>query len=166
MPDAIQRITPFLWFDDQAEQAVELYTSVFDDARVVAVQRYAKQNAQISGRPEGSVMTIQFQLAGQDFTALNGGPHFRFNEAISLLVRCESQAEVDHYWERLSAGGDPAAQQCGWLKDRFGVSWQIVPAVLFELLGDPDSGRAARATQAMLAMKKLDVEALRRAAAG
>jgi len=164
MQARFQRITPFLWFDDQAEEAVRLYTSVFPHSKVLSTVRYGKEGAQASGQREGSVMTVAFQLDGQDFTALNGGPHFRFNEAISLVVNCQSQAEVDHYWSRLSEGGDEQAQQCGWLKDRYGVSWQVVPTALPELLGQPDPEKARRVMQAMLGMKKLDVEALRRAA--
>jgi predicted 3-demethylubiquinone-9 3-methyltransferase (glyoxalase superfamily) len=158
------RITPFLWFDDQAEEAVTFYTSVFPNSKVVTTTRYSKESAEVSGRPEGQVMTVGFQLDGQDFAALNGGPHFKFNEAISLVVRCRSQEEVDYYWSRLSEGGDEPAQQCGWLKDRYGVSWQVVPTELGALLGDPDPEKARRATQAMLQMKKLDLAALRRAA--
>jgi len=165
MQKRIQRITPFLWFDDQAEDAASFYTSIFEDSRIVSVVRYGKEGAQVSGRKEGSVMTIAFQLAGQDFTALNGGPQFQFTEALSLVVHCASQKEVDHYWDRLSAGGDPAAQRCGWLKDRFGLSWQIVPDELPQLLGNADPEKARRAMQVMLQMTKLDVEALRRAAA-
>ncbi len=164
MQARFQRITPFLWFDDQAEEAVGFYTSVFDNARVVSTTRYSKEGAQASGRPEGSVMTIAFQLDGQDFTALNGGPHFKFNEAISLVVNCQSQEEVDHYWDHLSQGGDEKAQQCGWLKDRYGVSWQVVPKQLIELLTGPDPDKARKAMQAMLQMKKIDLETLRRAA--
>lgn len=164
-PDRFQRITPFLWFDDQAEAAVALYTSVFADSRIVATTRYARESAQASGRQEGSVMTIAFELEGQPFTALNGGPHFSFSEAISLVVNCRSQAEVDHYWERLSEGGDPAAQQCGWLKDRFGVSWQIVPTLLPELLVRSDPDKLSKAVAAMLGLKKIDIAALQRAMA-
>lgn len=164
MPTRFQRITPFLWFDDRAEEAVGFYTSVFDNSRIVSITRYSEEGSQAAGRPAGSVMTIAFQLDGQDFTALNGGPHFKFNEAISLVVNCQSQEEVDRYWNRLSQGGDERAQQCGWLKDRYGVSWQIVPKQLIELLTDPDPDRARRAMKAMLQMKKIDVEALRKAA--
>lgn len=160
-----QRITPFLWFDREAEEAVHLYASIFPNSRIVTSTRYDKQSAEVSGQPEGSVMTIAFQLDGQDFTAINGGPHLQFSGAISFVVHCETQAEVDHYWERLGAGGDQTARQCGWLKDRFGVSWQVVPTILPELLNHPDPEKARRATQAMLGMKKLDVEALRRAVA-
>lgn len=170
MPSAMaistSRITPSLWFDDQAEQAVELYTSIFPRSRVGQVLRYDEDAAKVAGRPAGTVMSIDFLLDGQPFTALNGGPIFKFTEAISLMIRCDSQAEVDHYWERLGAGGDPSAQQCGWLKDRFGVSWQVVPAILHELLADPDRARARRATAAMMQMKKLDIAALQQAAAG
>lgn len=161
----IQRITPFLWFDGQAEEAVNHYVSIFDDSRIVSTTRYSKEGAEASGQPEGSVMTVAFQLAGQDFTAINGGPMFRFNEAISLVVNCETQEEVDHYWSRLSDGGDPQAQVCGWLKDRFGLSWQVVPTLVGELMSDPDPEKGRRAMEAILKMKKIDVEALRQAAA-
>lgn len=163
MQARIPRITPFLWFEGQAEEAVGLYTSVFGNSRVVSTTRYTKESAQISGRPEGSVMTIAFQLDGQEFTALNGGPHFKFNEAISLVVNCQSQEEVDHYWRRLSEGGDERAQQCGWLKDRFGVSWQVVPTMLHQLLNDPEPDKARKAMAALLQMKKIDLGALRQA---
>jgi predicted 3-demethylubiquinone-9 3-methyltransferase (glyoxalase superfamily) len=157
------RIAIGLWFDDQAEAAVAFYTSVFPNSRVVTTTRYSREAAAAAGRPEGSVLTIAFELDGQAFTALNGGPVFQFNEAISIVVYCDSQQEVDHYWSQLSRGGDPHAQQCGWLEDRYGVSWQIVPTLLIELLNDPDPERARRATQAMLQMKKIDVEGLRKA---
>jgi predicted 3-demethylubiquinone-9 3-methyltransferase (glyoxalase superfamily) len=160
-----QRITPFLWFDDQAEEAVAFYTSIFDNSRIAITTRYNKESAQASGRKEGSVMTIAFELDGQSFTALNGGPHFQFSGAISLVVNCHSQEEVDHYWNHLSQGGDPDAQQCGWLKDRFGVSWQIVPTELVKLLTDSDLEKARKAMQAMLQMKKIDIEALEQAVA-
>lgn len=160
-----QRITPCLWFDDQAEAAVDFYTAIFANARIVATTRYDKQSAQAAGRPEGSVLTIAFQLDGQTFTALNGGPIFKFNEALSLVVNCDSQEEVDRYWNRLSEGGDAQAQQCGWLKDKYGVSWQIVPTQLIELLNDPDADKARRAMAAMLQMKKIDLAALQRAVA-
>jgi predicted 3-demethylubiquinone-9 3-methyltransferase (glyoxalase superfamily) len=133
----IQRITPCLWFDDQAEEAAKFYTAVFRDSRIVRVARYGEAGHDVHGRPAGTVMIVAFELDGQAFTALNGGPMFKFNEAISLQVNCETQEEVDYYWERLSEGGDRSAQQCGWLKDRYGVSWQIVPTVLPELVGNP-----------------------------
>ena len=162
----IQRITPCLWFDDQAEEAAAFYTSIFPNSRVVAISRYGEAGREIHDRPAGTVMTVAFELDGQRFTALNGGPVFTFNEAISLQVHCETQAEVDHYWEKLSAGGDPGAQQCGWLKDRYGASWQVVPAVLPEMLADPESEGSQRAMEAMLEMKKLDIATLERAFAG
>ena len=165
MNSRFQRITPFLWFDDRAQEAVDFYLSVFEDSRILATTHYGKENAEAAGRKEGSVMTIAFELDGQKFTALNGGPHFKFNEAISLVVHCQNQAEVDRYWERLSPGGDEQAQQCGWLKDRFGVSWQIVPTVLPQLLSQPDGDKAHRAMQALLGMKKIDVLELEKAAA-
>jgi len=153
----IQKITPFLWFDHQAEQAAEFYASIFPNSRVVKVARYSEAGP----GPAGSAMTVEFQLDGQTFVGLNGGPHFKFSEAISFVVNCESQEEVDFYWEKLSAGG--AESQCGWLKDRFGLSWQVVPTELPKLLGDPDRGRAGRVMRAMLTMKKIDVPALKRA---
>ena len=162
----IQTITPCLWFDDQAEPAARCYTGIFRNSKINAISRYGEVGQEIHGRPPGSVMTVAFELDGQTFTALNGGPVFKFNEAVSFQVNCDTQEEVDYFWEKLSAGGDPAAQQCGWLKDRFGVSWQIVPRVLPELLMDADSAPSQRAFQAMLAMKKLDIGALRKAHAG
>jgi predicted 3-demethylubiquinone-9 3-methyltransferase (glyoxalase superfamily) len=165
MSDRFQRITLFLWFADQAEEAVNFYISVFNNSKIVTTTRYNEESAQVSGRKAGSVMTIAFQLDGQGFTALNGGPAFKFNEAVSLVVRCRSQEEVDHYWNRLSAGGDEKAQQCGWLKDRYGLSWQIVPDQLIALLTDADSAQAHKATEAMLQMKKIDLDALQRAIA-
>jgi len=166
MESRFQRISPFLWFDTQAEEAVKFYTSIFPNSRIGKTTRYSKEAAQMSGRAEGSVMTIAFQLDGQDFAAINGGPQFNFSGAISFVVNCHDQAEVDHYWSRLTEGGDEKAQQCGWLRDRFGVSWQVVPSQLVEILGDPDPERARRATMAMLQMKKLDIDALKKAAAG
>jgi len=163
---AIQRITPCLWFDDQAEQAVDFYLSIFNNSRIVEVVRYGEAGHEIHGRAPGSVMTITFQLDGQDLTALNGGPVFQFNEAISLQVSCDTQKQVDYYWERLSEGGDEQAQQCGWLKDKYGVSWQVVPVALHEMLKDSDYAKSQRATVAMLQMKKFDIEALRRAYEG
>lgn len=156
-----KKIKTFLWFDGQAEEAARFYTSVFRHGKVGAVARYPEG----SPGPAGSVMTVEFELDGQELTAINGGPIFHFTEAISLVVNCASQEEVDYYWERLGAGGDPDARQCGWLKDRYGLSWQIVPTAMFELLADPDRERAGRAMQAMLGMKKLDLAELRRAAA-
>jgi predicted 3-demethylubiquinone-9 3-methyltransferase (glyoxalase superfamily) len=162
----IQRITPCLWFDDQAEEAVEFYTAIFKNSRIVNISRYGEAGHEVHGRPAGTVMTVAFELDGQAFTALNGGPVFKFNEAISFQVHCETQEEVDYLWEKLSAGGDEKAQQCGWLKDRYGVSWQIVPGVLIDMLNDPDYGKSQRVMAAMLQMKKLDIEELQRAYAG
>jgi len=161
-----QRITPCLWFDDQAEEAARFYAGIFRNSRILQVSRYGEAGQEVHGRPAGSVMVVAFELEGQQFTALNGGPVFKFNEAISLQVSCESQDEVDYYWDRLSAGGDEKAQQCGWLKDRYGVSWQIVPSVLPEIMSSGETERSGRAMQAMLQMKKLDIAALRRAYAG
>lgn len=153
----VQKITPFLWFDKQAEEAMLLYTSVFKNSRVGAVTRYGEAGP----GPQGSVMTASFELAGQQFTALNGGPLFHFTEAISFAVDCGSQEEVDELWSKLSAGGEEGA--CGWLKDKFGVSWQIVPTALTEMLTDPDPEKSERVTTAMLKMKKTDIQTLRRA---
>jgi len=161
-----QRITPCLWFDDQAEEAATLYTSVFPGSRIVTVSRYGEAGREVHGRPPGSVMVVAFELEGQAFTALNGGPVFKFNEAISLQVSCRTQEEVDHYWEKLSHGGDEQAQQCGWLKDRYGLSWQIVPVALMEMMADPDPVKAGRVMQAMLQMKKIDIKGLRQAYSG
>ena len=160
-----QRIAPCLWFDDQAEEAAKFYTGIFRGSKITQVSRYGEAGREVHGRPVGSVMVVAFELDGQAFTALNGGPVFKFNEAISLQVRCETQAEVDHFWEKLSAGGDPQAQQCGWLKDRYGVSWQIIPSILPELMADPDPAKSVRAMEAMLKMKKIDIATLKRAAA-
>ena len=157
------KITPFLWFDDNAEEAVSFYTSIFKNSKVTIITRYGKESAEVSGRPQGTVMTMAFQLDGHDFVALNGGPHFKFTEAVSFVVNCESQDEVDHYWGKLSRGGDEKAQQCGWLKDKYGVSWQIVPTVLGELLNDPDPGKSRRVMKALLGMKKIDIGALTQA---
>ena len=166
MSATTQRVTPFLWFDTQAEEAVKFYTAIFKNSRVLATARYTEEASQAAGRPAGSVMVVDFELDGQRFTALNGGPHFKFNEAISLVVHCKSQEEVDHFWSRLGDGGDERAQQCGWLKDRFGVSWQVIPDRLNELLTDRDPAKAKRAMAAMLQMKKIDVAELERAAKG
>ena len=161
-----QKITPCLWFDYQAEEAVMFYTAIFKNSRIVQVARYGEAGREIHGKPAGTVMTVAFELEGQAFTALNGGPLFKFNEAISFQVSCETQAEVDHYWEKLSEGGDVNAQQCGWLKDKYGASWQIVPRVLVEMITDPDAEKSQRVMGAMLQMKKIDIDGLKRAYAG
>jgi predicted 3-demethylubiquinone-9 3-methyltransferase (glyoxalase superfamily) len=159
-----QRITPFLWFDDQAEEAVKFYVSIFKDSKIVGTTRYDEEASRAAGRPKGSVMTVAFELDGQEFTALNGGPLFKFTEAISLVVNCETQAEVDHFWTKLSAGGEEV--QCGWLKDKYGISWQVVPTVLIELLQSKDPEKAKRVMSAMLKMKKIDIGAVKKAAEG
>jgi len=159
-----QKITPFLWFESQAEEAAAFYTSIFQNSRILATTRYDEAAARAAGRPVGSVLTVAFELEGQNFTALNGGPVFKFTEAISFVVNCEAQTEVDHYWDRLSAGGQEV--QCGWLKDRFGVSWQIVPSILPEMLQDRDPEKAKRVMAAMLMMKKLSIEGLKKAYEG
>jgi predicted 3-demethylubiquinone-9 3-methyltransferase (glyoxalase superfamily) len=155
----MQKITPWLWFDTEGEQAANFYTSVFKNSKVLEVTRYGEAGP----RPAGTVMTVSFVLDGQEFVALNGGPDFKFNEAVSFLVNCETQEEVDEYWTKLTAdGGEPGP--CGWLKDKYGLSWQIVPSALNELLNDPDPGRSQRAMKAMLQMGKIEIEALRKAA--
>jgi predicted 3-demethylubiquinone-9 3-methyltransferase (glyoxalase superfamily) len=160
----IQKITPCLWFDDRAEEAAKFYTAIFPNSKILNISRYGEAGQEVHGKPPGSVMTVAFELEGQTFTALNGGPIFKFNEAISLQVDCETQAEVDSYWQKLSEGGDEKAQQCGWLKDKYGVSWQIVPRVLTEMLGDADTGKSQRVMTAMLKMKKIDIDELKQAA--
>ena len=156
------RIAPCLWFDSEAEEAAAFYTGIFPNSRIVTVSRYTDAGPEIHGRPAGSVMTVAFELDGQAFTALNGGPVFRFNEAVSLQVYCETQQEIDHYWVKLAAGGDEQAQQCGWLKDRYGLSWQIVPLLLLDLLAGDDSEKSQKAMTAILQMKKPDIAALQR----
>jgi Uncharacterized protein conserved in bacteria len=161
-----QKISPNLWFDDQAEEAVQFYTSVFRDARIGRVTRYTKDGVEYHQKKEGSVMTIEFIIEGQEFVALNGGPLFEFNESVSFIVNCESQEEVDYYWERLTEGGDEKAQVCGWLKDKFGVSWQVVPTVLNDMILDPDPEKVSRVLQVMFKMKKLDIAPLKAAYEG
>lgn len=157
----MQKITPFLWFDNQAEEAVKFYTSIFKKSKVVKMARYGDAGEKATGRPRNSVMTIEFELEGQRFVALNGGPHFKFNEAISFVVNCKTQAEMDMYCKKLAA---PRSQmQCGWLKDKYGVSWQIVPTILSELLCDRNSEKSQRVMQALLRMKKLDIKRLKQA---
>ena len=154
MNQPIQKISPFLWFDHQAEEAVRFYTSIFKNSRIEAVTRYGD----VGPGPKGSVMTVSFQLEGQQFVALNGGPHFKFTEAISFVVNCETQGEVDEFWKKLSEGGQEV--ECGWVKDKYGLSWQIVPTVLMEMLEDKDAERSQRVMKAMLQMKKLDIARL------
>lgn len=157
-------IQPCLWFDDQAEDAARFYTGIFPDSAIGTITRYTDVGQEHHGKPVGSVLTVAFTLAGQPFLALNGGPVFRFNEALSLQVLCETQDEVDHYWHHLSEGNPAAAMECGWLKDRFGLPWQVVPVRLTELLADPDAEVVRRVTRAMFAMQKMDIASLERAA--
>jgi predicted 3-demethylubiquinone-9 3-methyltransferase (glyoxalase superfamily) len=161
-----QRISPCLWFDSEAEDAAKYYTAIFKNSKILKATRYGEAGKEIHGKPAGSVLTVEFELDGQTFTALNGGPVFKFNEAISLVINCETQQEVDYYWDKLTAGGDPKAQQCGWLKDKYGVSWQVVPRALVELLSDKDRAKSERTMKAMLQMKKIDIAELKRAHAG
>ena len=157
----MKKITPCLWFDHQAEDAAKFYASIFKNSRIGTVTRYGKAGHEIHGRPAGSVLTVEFELDGQGFVALNGGPVFTFNEAVSFQVHCETQADVDYYWERLSEGGEPG--QCGWLKDKYGVSWQIVPTVLGEMLRDKDAKKSERVMDALLKMGKIDINTLQQA---
>jgi predicted 3-demethylubiquinone-9 3-methyltransferase (glyoxalase superfamily) len=165
MPN-IQRITPFFWFDTEAEEAAKFYTSIFKNSQITTVTRYSEAGREVHGKQPGTALTVGFLLDGQHFTALNGGPQFKFGEAVSFVVHCETQEEVDYYWEKLGAGGDSKAQQCGWLKDKFGLSWQIVPDAMIKMLTDPDKAKSGRVMQALMQMKKLDLAALERAYAG
>ncbi|BCA56282.1 3-demethylubiquinone-9 3-methyltransferase [Nitrospira sp. KM1] len=160
------RITPCLWFDNEAEEAATFYTGIFKKSKITNISRYGEAGFDVHGRPAGSVMTVAFEINGQPFTALNGGPVFKFNEAVSFQIFCETQQEVDRYWKQLTAGGDPEAQQCGWVKDKYGVSWQVIPTALIDMLGDPDTKKSQRAMEAMLKMKKLDIEKLKQAYLG
>jgi predicted 3-demethylubiquinone-9 3-methyltransferase (glyoxalase superfamily) len=159
----MQKISPCLWFDDNAEDAVKFYVSIFKNSKIGNVTRYGKEGHEIHKKKEGSVMTIDFELEGQNFLALNGGPIFKFNEAISFQIYCDTQDEIDFYWEKLTEGGDKNAQVCGWLKDKFGVSWQVVPVALIKMLQDNDSKKTERVIKAMLQMHKLDIDALTKA---
>lgn len=161
----MQKITPFLWFNDNAEAAAKFYTSIFKKSRLGAIARYDEAGEKVSGRPKGSVMTVEFQIEGQDFTALNGGPMFKFNESISFVVNCKTQKEVDYYWKKLTADGGKEVQ-CGWLKDKFGVSWQVVPTELNKLMRTKDRAKSQRVMEAMLKMVKLDINKLKAAASG
>lgn len=160
----MQKITPHLWYDDQAEEAANLYVSIFKKSKILDVMRYPGATEEVSGKPKGSVMTVTFELEGQKFIALNGGPQFKFNESISFMVLCENQEEVNYFWEKLTAGGEEGP--CGWLKDKYALSWQIVPKQLDELLKDKDPKKVERVTAAFLKMKKLDIETIRRAYEG
>jgi predicted 3-demethylubiquinone-9 3-methyltransferase (glyoxalase superfamily) len=160
---SVRTITPCLWFDTEAEEAARFYVSIFPDAAIERVARYGKEGFEVHGKPADSVLTVTFRLLGTEFVALNGGPQFTFNEAVSFIIQCEDQAEIDRYWAALGDGGDAKAQQCGWLKDRFGLSWQIVPRELAAMMSSPDRAKSERVMKALLQMKKLDVAALRRA---
>ncbi|MGI0009144.1 MAG: VOC family protein [Nitrosopumilaceae archaeon] len=160
---SVQKITPFLWFDNQAEEATKFYTSIFRDSKIGKITRYGKEGYEIHRMPEGTIMTAEFQIEGQKFVALNGGPHFKFNEAISFVVNCETQEEVDHYWKKLSEGGDEKAQMCGWLKDKYGLSWQVIPTVLVQMLQDKDKKKSEKVMATMLQMKKIDIKTLKQA---
>jgi len=169
----MKKITPFLWFDTQAEDAAQFYTTVFaqkpgvasGNSKILSMSRYTEAGHETHGMPAGTVMVVEFELAGQAFSALNGGPHITLSPGISFMVTCETQEEIDYFWEKLGDGGDPSAQQCGWLADKFGLSWQIVPDALGKLMSDPDKAKASRVMEAMLRMKKLDIAELERAAA-
>ncbi|WP_228893387.1 VOC family protein [Pseudoduganella aquatica] len=163
---SIQQIVPCLWFDSQAEDAANFYIGIFDNSKITQITHYTEAGKDIHGRQPGSVLTVSFSLNGTEFTAMNGGPMFKFSEAISFQVMCESQQEVDRYWLHLGEGGDPAAQQCGWLKDKFGLSWQVVPRVMMEMIREHGSAKTERVMAAMMQMKKLDIAALQRAYAG
>ena len=154
----MQKITPFLWFNDNAEEAASFYTSVIKNSKINGITIYDENGAGASGRPQGSVMTVDFELDGQNFVALNGGPHFKFTEAVSFVVNCETQNEIDLFWEKLSEGGEKS--RCGWLKDKFGLSWQIVPVILNKLFTDPDPEKSKRVMQAMLKMDKMEIQQL------
>jgi predicted 3-demethylubiquinone-9 3-methyltransferase (glyoxalase superfamily) len=156
-----QKITPFLWFDDRAEEAANFYTSIFKDSRLGEIGRYDEEAARVSGRPKGSVMTVAFEVEGQEFVALNGGPVFKFNGSISFIVNCDTQEEVDYFWEKLAAGGEES--RCGWLKDKFGLSWQVVPTVLNEMLRDKDAQKSRHVMKAILQMDKIDISTLKKA---
>jgi predicted 3-demethylubiquinone-9 3-methyltransferase (glyoxalase superfamily) len=163
---AVQPIAPCLWFAKEAEEAARFYTGIFKNSKIGAISRYGEAGREVHGQAPGTVMTVQFELNGQPFTALNGGPVFKFNEAVSFQIMCRTQDEIDHYWNKLSEGGDKNAQQCGWVKDKYGLSWQVVPTVLAEMMSDPDKEKAGRAMQALLQMKKLDIAELERAFEG
>ena len=162
----MNRIRPNLWFDSEAEHAARFYTGIFKDSKLGGITHYPENGQDVTGKPPGSVLTVEFELNGQSFIALNGGPEFKFTEAVSFEIPCEDQAELDYYWDKLSAGGDPAAQQCGWLKDRFGLSWQVVPRDWEQMLSNPDKEKRERVFEAMLQMKKLDIAELGRAFEG
>jgi predicted 3-demethylubiquinone-9 3-methyltransferase (glyoxalase superfamily) len=161
----MQKITPFLWFDSQAEEAAKFYTSVFKNSKIGRILRYDEASAKAAGRPAGSVLTVEFEIGGQKFTALNGGPQFKFNESVSFVVNCKTQEEVDYFWEKLTTGGGQESE-CGWLKDKFGLSWQVTPTVLIDMLNDKDPKKAGRVMKAMMQMQKIEINKLKTAYAG
>jgi predicted 3-demethylubiquinone-9 3-methyltransferase (glyoxalase superfamily) len=165
MPIVTQKIMPCLWFDTEAEEAAKLYTSVFKDSKILSTSRYCKEGFEIHRRPEGTVMTVEFQIEGQRFVALNGGPQFKFSEAVSFQIHCQNQEEIDYYWSRLTADGGQEGP-CGWLKDKFGLSWQVTPTALIEMLMDRDANKVQRVTKTFLQMRKFDIDKLRRAFEG
>lgn len=162
----LTKITPCLWFDSEGEEAAKFYTGIFPNSKIGDISYHGEEGKELHGKEAGAVMTVAFELDGQPFTALNGGPIFKFTEAVSLQVNCETQAEIDHYWEKLGEGGDPQAQQCGWLKDKFGLSWQVVPTMLVKLVTGPDKAKKERVMAALFQMKKLDLATLEAAAKG
>ena len=162
----MNKITPCLWFDGEAEDAARFYTGIFRNSKITSITRYGEAGREVHGQPAGKVLVVAFELDGQSYTALNGGPQFKFNEAVSLQIPCANQEEIDYYWDKLTAGGDARAQQCGWLKDRYGLSWQVFPAAVMDMLQDRDRKKADRVMQAIMEMRKMDLAALERAYAG
>jgi predicted 3-demethylubiquinone-9 3-methyltransferase (glyoxalase superfamily) len=162
----MNKITPCLWFDGEAEDAARFYTGIFPNSKITSISHYGEAGREVHGQPAGKVLTVAFELDGRPFTALNGGPQFKFNEAVSFQVPCRNQEEIDYYWDKLTAGGDAQAQQCGWLKDRYGLSWQVFPAAVMDMLQDQDRKKADRVMQAIMEMRKMDLKALERAYAG
>ena len=160
---SLQKITPCLWFDNEAEPAAQFYTGIFKNSKIGTIARYGETGREFHGKEPGTAMTVAFELDGQSFLGLNGGPIFKLNEAVSFMVNCDTQDEIDFFWEKLSAGGDEKAQQCGWLKDKFGLSWQVVPTILPSLMNDPDPAKSQKVMGALMQMKKLDIAALKRA---
>ena len=161
----MQKITPFLWFDNQAEEAAKFYTSVFKNSKIGRILRYDEASAKAAGRPAGSVLTVEFEIEDQKFTALNGGPQFKFNESVSFVVYCQTQDEVNYFWQKLTADGGQESE-CGWLRDKFGLSWQVTPTVLIEMLHDKDPKKSGRVMNAMMQMQKIDISKLKAAYAG
>jgi predicted 3-demethylubiquinone-9 3-methyltransferase (glyoxalase superfamily) len=161
----MQKITPFLWFDNRAEEAAKFYVSVFKNSKIGRILRYDETSSKAAGRPAGSVLTVEFEIEGQKFVALNGGPDFKFNESVSFVINCEAQEEVDYFWQKLTAGGGKESE-CGWLKDKFGVSWQVTPTVLIDMLNDKDPKKAGRVMKAMMQMQKIEINKLKAAYAG